>query len=119
MRFLTLSEVLGLHRRVAEQSGGLMGIRDLGGLESSLGQPRMTFGGAGSLPHSHRKGFRIKNHPFVDGNKRTAHAAMETPCFEWVRNPGRSGRSRGNYSPGGFWNHESGRLQQLASKSCR
>jgi death-on-curing protein len=83
MRFLTLSEVLELHRRVAEPSGGLMGIRDLGGLESSLAQPRMTFGGADLYPNLIEKasalGFSIiQNHPFVDGNKRTAHAAMET-----------------------------------------
>jgi len=82
MRFLTLSEVLELHRRVVEQSAGLMGIRDLGGSESSLAQPRMTFDGADLYPTLIEKasalGFSIiKNHPFVDGNKRTAHAAME------------------------------------------
>lgn len=83
MRFLTLSEGLELHFRVMEQSGGLMGIRDLGGLKSSLAQPRMTFGGADLYPTLIEKasalGFSIiKNHPFVDGNKRAAHAAMET-----------------------------------------
>ena len=82
MRFLTLSEVLELHRRVVEQSGGLMRIRDLGRLESSLAQPRMTFDGADLYPTLIEKasalGFSIiKNHPLVDGNKRTAHAAME------------------------------------------
>ncbi|MCI0626938.1 MAG: type II toxin-antitoxin system death-on-curing family toxin [Acidobacteria bacterium] len=83
MRFVTLNEVLELHRRLLEQSGGLLGIRDLGGLESALAQPRMTFGSEDLYPTLIEKasalGFSmIQNHPFVDGNKRTAHAAMET-----------------------------------------
>ncbi len=43
IRYLTLEEVLELHRLVLEQSGGLDGVRDLGGLDSALAQPRMTF----------------------------------------------------------------------------
>lgn len=50
MRFLTLIEVLELHRKVLEQSGGVLGIRDLGFLESAIAQPRMTFGGEGLYP---------------------------------------------------------------------
>jgi death-on-curing protein len=50
MRYLTLSEVLELYRRIIEQSGGTMGIRDLGLLESALAQPRMTFGGTDLYP---------------------------------------------------------------------
>jgi death-on-curing protein len=42
MRYLALSEVVGLHRRLLEQTGGAPGIRDLGALESALAQPRMT-----------------------------------------------------------------------------
>ena len=45
IRYLTLEEVLELHRLVLEQSGGLGGVRDLGGLESALAQPQMTCGG--------------------------------------------------------------------------
>jgi death-on-curing protein len=82
MRYLTLSEVLELYRRIIEQSGGTMGIRDLGLLESALAQPRMTFGGTDLYPTVVEKaaslGYSlINNHPFVDGNKRTGHAAME------------------------------------------
>jgi prophage maintenance system killer protein len=40
MRYLTLGEVVGLHRRVLAQSGGSPGIRDLGLLESVLAQPK-------------------------------------------------------------------------------
>jgi len=45
IRYLTLVEVLKLHRRILEQSGGALGIRDMGLLESVIAQPRMTFGG--------------------------------------------------------------------------
>lgn len=74
MRFLTLSEIFELQRRIIEQSGGLAGVRDLGGLESALAQPHMTFGGADLYPTIIEKtsalGFSlIKNHPFIDGNK--------------------------------------------------
>ena len=82
MRWLTLAEVLDLHRRLIEQSGGRAGLRDIGSLEASLAQPRQTFGGADLYPGVVAKaaalGFSlIQNHPFIDGNKRVGHAAME------------------------------------------
>jgi death-on-curing protein len=83
MRYLNLVEVLALHRQIIEQSKGAMGIRDLGSLESALAQPRMTFAGEDLYPTIVDKasalGFSIvMNHPFIDGNKRTGHATMET-----------------------------------------
>jgi death-on-curing protein len=82
MRYLTLNEVLELHYHILEQSGGAAGIRDEGALESAIAQPRITFDQkelyptlvdkAASLGYS-----LIKNHCFVDGNKRIGHAAME------------------------------------------
>jgi death on curing protein len=82
VRYLTVGEVLEIYRRVMQQSGGLVGIRDLGGLESAVAQPRMTFGGLELYPTLIEKaaalGFSlIQNHPFLDGNKRTGHASME------------------------------------------
>ena len=82
MRYLTLNEVLELYNQIMERSGGLVGVHDLGALESSLAQPYMTFGGEELYPTIIEKasalGFTIiKNHPFVDGNKRTGHAVME------------------------------------------
>ena len=82
MRYLSLAEVLELHRLIIEQSGGAIGIRDLGSLESALAQPGMTFGSEDLYPTVIDKavalGFSIiMNHPFIDGNKRTGHAAME------------------------------------------
>lgn len=58
-------------------------MRDLGALESAVAQPRMTFGSEDLYPTLVEKasalGFSIiQNHPFMDGNKRTGHAAMET-----------------------------------------
>jgi death-on-curing protein len=44
MYYLTLNQVLELHDRVIDRSGGSRGIRDIGGLESAIAQPRMTFG---------------------------------------------------------------------------
>lgn len=83
MRYLTLPEVLDLHRRVMEQSGGSQLVRDLGALTSIVAQPRMTFEGRDLYPELVDKaaalGFSlISNHPFVDGNKRVGHAVMET-----------------------------------------
>ena len=82
MRYLTLRETLALYHRVIDQSGGSRGIRDLGAIESALAQPQMTFGGADLYPTLAEKaailGFSlIMNHPFIDGNKRLGHAAIE------------------------------------------
>jgi death-on-curing protein len=82
VRYLTLSEVLEVHRQVMAQSGGAEGLMHLSALESALAQPQMTFGGEDLYPTLVDKaaalGYAlIKNHPFLDGNKRTGHAAME------------------------------------------
>ena len=86
MRYLTVSELLQLHRYLVKQSGGSAGIRSTGALDSALAQPRMTFSGQDLYPTIVEKaaalGFSlIRNHPFVDGNKRTGHAAMEVFLF--------------------------------------
>ncbi len=86
MRYITLAEVMALHRAVLEAAGGAGGIRDLGGLESAVAQPRMSFGGGDLYPSLVEKAAALcfslaLDHPFVDGNKRVAHAAMETFLF--------------------------------------
>ncbi|QEH35143.1 Toxin Doc [Aquisphaera giovannonii] len=83
MRYLTMGEILELHRMVIDQSGGRSGVRDPNGLDSALAQPRMAFGGSDLYPTVVEKaaalGFSlVMNHPFVDGNKPIGHAAMET-----------------------------------------
>ena len=50
MRYLTLSQVLELHRRIIDQSGGTLEILDLRLLESALQQPRMVFAGKELYP---------------------------------------------------------------------
>ena len=82
MRYLTVEEVLELHARLLEQFGGSERLRDPGALASVVEQPRMTFGGKDLYPTVAEKAAILSfalatNHPFVDGNKRTAHAAME------------------------------------------
>src|SRR5262245_56158295 len=82
MRYLSLGEIVTLHRAILEQTGGTTGVRDVGMLESALAQPRATFGTDDLYPTLTSKagalGFSLAlNHPFVDGNKRVAHAAME------------------------------------------
>lgn len=83
MRYLTLVEVLDLHRLVLAQSGGREGVRDLNAVDSAVAQPAMTFGGQELYPTLAEKaaalGFSlIQNHPFADGNKRVGHAAIES-----------------------------------------
>ena len=77
MRYLTVEEVILIHEYVLQLYGGVPGIRSIALLESAVHRPVTSFGGsdlylsvfdkAASLIHA-----IIKNHPFVDGNKRTA-----------------------------------------------
>lgn len=82
MRYLTVTEVLDLHRRLIETSGGGSGLRDRGALVSAVRQPQMQFGGEELYSSIVEKAAAlgvalIQNHPFVDGNKRVGHASME------------------------------------------
>ena len=45
MRYLSLEEIIGVHAKVIAQSGGSLGLRDRGALESAVAQPQMTFAG--------------------------------------------------------------------------
>ena len=79
MRYLTLE----LHRRLLAATGGASGIRDFGALESAVAQPKATFGGSDLYPTLPEKAAAlclalVQGHPFVDGNKRVGHGAMET-----------------------------------------
>lgn len=80
VEYLTLEEVLLLHARLIQRTGGSGGVRDVGLLESALARPRATSGGEDLYPDLWHKAAAlmhslIKNHPFVDGNKRTALTA--------------------------------------------
>ena len=83
MRYLSLREILELHDKIIEVSGGARGIRDMRSLESAINQPRLTFDQTDLYPDIVAKSaalcfFLVMNHPLVDGNKRIGHAAMET-----------------------------------------
>lgn len=83
MNYLTVEEVVRLQQWVIEQSGGLPGVKNLGLVESAVALPKQTFGGVELYPSGTEKavarGFSLaRNHGFNDGNKRIAHAAMET-----------------------------------------
>jgi death-on-curing protein len=75
--FLTVDDVLALHVDQIREFGGSEGLRDQGGLESAVAQASATYGGkylhAGLFDMAAAYAFHIAgNHPFVDGNKRTA-----------------------------------------------
>jgi death on curing protein len=82
-RFLSTSQVIKIHERQIEIFGGTTGIRDEGLLDSALAQPQATFGGELLHPTIHEQAAAYlyhlaMNHPFIDGNKRTAFAVMDT-----------------------------------------
>ena len=83
MRYLSLREILELHDKIIEVSGGARGMRDMRALESAINQPRVTFNRTDLYPDIIAKAaalcfFLVMNHPFLDGNKRIGHASMET-----------------------------------------
>lgn len=78
--FLNSDQVLKVHRSLIERYGGSDGIRDVGLLESAIAQPQPMFGGA--FLHSDILEMAaaylfhlVRNHPFIDGNKRIGAAA--------------------------------------------
>ena len=83
MKTLSKNQVTALHSALIREFGGIDGIRDEGLLESALAAPFQTFGGEPVYPSLQAKaaqlGFGlIRNHPFVDGNKRIgAHTLLD------------------------------------------
>ena len=81
MKFLSKRQILQLHEMLIAQSGGTPEIRDDGLLDSALNTPFQSFGDTELYPSLLEKAARlgyglIKNHPFVDGNKRIGTHAM-------------------------------------------
>ncbi|AFZ11764.1 death-on-curing family protein [Crinalium epipsammum PCC 9333] len=82
-KFITWDEVLDIHTDQIFSFGGSVGIRDEGLLESALAQPQVTFAGELLHPTIYEQAAAYlyhlaMNHPFIDGNKRTAFAVMDT-----------------------------------------
>lgn len=83
MKVFTARQILILHERMIQKYGGSSGVRDMGMLESAVGRPFATFGGEDLYPDTFMKAGAfiqsiVKNHPFIDGNKRTAFAGAIT-----------------------------------------
>jgi len=80
VKYLTPQRILAIHDILVKRFGGSLGLRDKGLLESATGRPRASFGGQDLYPTIFEKSAALmhsllKNHPFVDGNKRTALAS--------------------------------------------
>jgi death-on-curing protein len=78
---IDLHTVSYIHNKLLDQHGGSRGIRDLGGLEAALARPYATFDQRELYPTALDKAAAIFesviiNHPFIDGNKRTAYVLM-------------------------------------------
>ena len=81
MKRLSKRQVVMLHEQLIRETGGTAGIRDDGLLESALEAPFQEFGGVSVYPSVQQKAARlgfglVKNHPFVDGNKRIGAHVM-------------------------------------------
>ncbi|MDO8650003.1 MAG: type II toxin-antitoxin system death-on-curing family toxin [Candidatus Berkelbacteria bacterium] len=79
--YVSIGQVLAIHAILIENFGGSDGVRDIGLVESALARPQAAFGGYDAYPTLFEKAAvlmqgLIKNHGFIDGNKRTGTAVM-------------------------------------------
>lgn len=82
MIWITAEDVIALHGRVIQISGGMDGLRDRDGLEAAIFAPKQTFNGQELYPSDIEKiarlGFGLaSNHAFIDGNKRIGALTMQ------------------------------------------
>ena len=87
MIWITADDVIMIHSRVIQSSGGIDGLRDRAGLEAAIAAPLQSFGGEDLFPTEIEKiarlGFGLAaNHAFVDGNKRIG-AMMTQLLLQW------------------------------------
>lgn len=94
MKFVSIEEAYAIHERMLKVAGGRAGIHDFAMLHSAIERPKAQFGGkylydtiwlmAGALLQS-----MVRNHPFEDGNKRTAYYTTKRFLFKngYVLNP--------------------------------
>lgn len=81
MKILNKRQILMLHQHLVDETGGSPGLRDEGLLDSALNAPFQIFGDTSAYPSLQQKAARlcyglVKNHPFIDGNKRIGAHAM-------------------------------------------
>lgn len=87
MKFLSAEQILFIHARLIEETVGIHGVRDLSMLQSAVGRPQASFDQQELYPDLFSKAAAlmealIRNHPFVDGNKRTGVTAAG--LFLWA-----------------------------------
>lgn len=80
MDYLTAKQIMFIHSRLIKETGGSQGVHDLSALLSAAGRPQSSFDDEDLYPDLYSKAAAlldslIRNHPFVDGNKRTGMAA--------------------------------------------
>ena len=80
---MKIEEVIMIHDDQIGSFGGILGVRDYGLLESAIAQPQASFSGQLLHPDIYSQAgaylYHITlNHPFIDGNKRTAFAVTDT-----------------------------------------
>lgn len=78
---LTVNDIMLLHEKIIDKTGGIRGIRDVGLLEMAVSSPFASFGGEDLYKTLEEKAEQlcnslIRNHPFLDGNKRIGILAM-------------------------------------------
>ena len=78
---LTVDDIMLLHEKIIDKTGGIRGIRDIGLLEMAVNSPFSSFGGEDLYKTVEEKAEQlcnslIRNHPFLDGNKRIGILAM-------------------------------------------
>ena len=87
MIWITADDVIQIHSRVIQRSGGMGGLRDRASLEAAISAPMQSFGGQDLYPTTVEKIARLgyglaSNHAFVDGNKRIG-AMMTQLLLKW------------------------------------
>ena len=81
MIYLSINQIIEMHDSLIDAAGGTKGLRSMELLESAIAAPFQTFDGEDLYPTIYQKAARlafgiVKNHAFLDGNKRTAADAM-------------------------------------------
>ena len=87
MIWVTADDVILIHSRIIQTTGGIEGLRDRAGLEAAIAAPLQSFGGEDLFPSDIEKIARIgfglaTNHAFLDGNKRIG-AMMTQLLLKW------------------------------------
>ena len=91
MIWVTAEDVVAIHSRIIQVSGGIDGLRDRAGLEAAIAAPLQSFGGEDLFPTDIEKIARIgfglaSNHAFIDGNKRIG-AMVTQLLLKWNYQP--------------------------------